>query len=174
VSPPSLVILVVVAGLFAAGFHLLLQRSLMRVVLGFTLLGHGANLALLAAGGPPGAPPVDPAHAEAPVADPLPQAMALTAIVITFGVSALLLALVFRAVRLTGDDEVPEGDERPADRGGEAPEEERAPEPAGVPGAAAEDPGRGPGRGAGGGPGRGAGRGLDPGAGGGPGRGAGR
>lgn len=101
-SAPSVTVLVIITGLFAAGFRLVLQRSLMRVVLGFILLGHGANLALLVAGGEG-------------VADPLPQAMALTAIVITFGVTALLLALVFRAVRLTGDDDVPDGEDVPAD-----------------------------------------------------------
>lgn len=98
----------VVGGLFALGFYLLLQRSLMRVLLGFLLLGHGANLLLLLAGGPPGRPPIvrpEVRDTEA-YADPLPQAMALTAIVITFGVTTLLLALVHRTWRTHGHDEV--------------------------------------------------------------------
>ncbi|MCZ9339382.1 NADH-quinone oxidoreductase subunit K, partial [Streptomyces sp. TRM76130] len=48
----------VAGGLFAIGFYLMLQRSLMRIVLGFILLGHGTNLLLLVAGGTPGTPPV--------------------------------------------------------------------------------------------------------------------
>ncbi|WP_406725128.1 NADH-quinone oxidoreductase subunit K [Streptomyces sp. GD-15H] len=47
---------VVVGGLFTIGFHLMLHRSLMRIVLGFILLGHGTNLLLLVAGGTPGRP----------------------------------------------------------------------------------------------------------------------
>lgn len=98
----------VVGGLFAAGVHLLLQRSLTRVLLGFLVLGHATNLLLLVAGGPPGAPPlVEEGHAGGGwFADPLPQAMALTAIVITFGVTTFLLALAHRAWRLSGHDEV--------------------------------------------------------------------
>ncbi|MEV7788859.1 Na(+)/H(+) antiporter subunit C [Streptomyces sp. NPDC088106] len=98
----------VVGGLFAAGFHLMLQRSLMRIVLGFILLGHGTNLLLLVAGGTPGRPPVlrgKGSDAEQ-MADPLPQAMALTAIVITFGLTVFLVALAYRSWRLSGHDEV--------------------------------------------------------------------
>jgi multicomponent Na+:H+ antiporter subunit C len=99
--------------LYAVGTYLLLQRTLVRVVIGLGLLGHGANLLLLQAGGPSGAPPfvgpgddVAVAGAGGGVADPLPQAMVLTAIVITFGVSAFLLALAYRSWVVTGDDEV--------------------------------------------------------------------
>ncbi|MEU3099336.1 Na(+)/H(+) antiporter subunit C [Streptomyces sp. NPDC006967] len=98
----------VVGGLFAAGFHLMLQRLLMRIVLGFILLGHGTNLLLLVVGGTPGRPPVLPGKGPAPgqTADPLPQAMALTAIVITFGLTVFLVALAYRSWRLSGHDEV--------------------------------------------------------------------
>ncbi|WP_062204031.1 Na(+)/H(+) antiporter subunit C [Streptomyces sp. NBRC 109706] len=103
----DLVMALVVGGLFAAGFYLLLDRSLMRVLLGVIVLGHAANLLLLLTGGPPGVPPVlGDADAGERYADPLPQAMALTAIVITFGITTLLLALVHRAWQLDGHDEV--------------------------------------------------------------------
>ena len=102
---PDLTLVAVVAGLYAAGFYLLLQRSLVRVVFGFMLLGHAANLLLLLAGGPAAAPPLLPAGPGG-TADPLPQAMALTAIVITFGVTAFLLALAYRSWLLDGRDEV--------------------------------------------------------------------
>lgn len=96
-----------VGALFAVGFYLMMQRSLMRIVLGFVLLGHGTNLLLLVAGGTPGPPPVVEGKTPHPeVADPLPQAMALTSIVITFGLTAFLTSLAYRSWRLSRHDEV--------------------------------------------------------------------
>jgi len=108
VSPVDVTMALVVGTLFAIGFYLMLQRSLMRIVLGFVLLGHGTNLLLLVAGGTPGRPPVleDGSPVPGRMADPLPQAMALTAIVITVGLTAFLMALAYRSWRLTGHDEV--------------------------------------------------------------------
>lgn len=105
---PSIVMAVLVGVLFAVGVYLLLQRALTRVLLGLALITHAANLLLLVAGGLAGAPPFIGADGQVPddVADPLPQAMALTAIVISFGVSALLLALAYRSYVLTRDDAV--------------------------------------------------------------------
>ena len=104
----SVVMAVLVGVLFAAGVYLLLQRALTRVVLGLALITHAANLLLLVAGGRAGAPAFIGDDGDVPpgVADPLPQAMALTAIVISFGVSALLLALAYRSYVLTRDDAV--------------------------------------------------------------------
>ena len=98
------VMVLAVAVLYGAGAYLLLQRNLSRIVIGLGLLGHGANLLLLMAGGRAGAAPL--AGSEGPFADPLPQALALTAIVSTFGVSAFLLALAYRSWVLTRSDEV--------------------------------------------------------------------
>lgn len=94
-----------VAALYTIGTYLLLQRSLSRIVIGLAVLGHGANLLLLAAGGRAGGIPVGGAD-PALTADPLPQALALTAIVITFGVSGFLLALAYRSWRQRQDDTV--------------------------------------------------------------------
>lgn len=107
-AQPSIVMAVLVGVLFAAGVYLLLQRALTRVLLGLAMITHAANLLLLVAGGRAGAPPFVGSDGEVPdgVADPLPQAMALTAIVISFGVSALLLALAYRSYVLTRDDAV--------------------------------------------------------------------
>ncbi|SEG69140.1 multisubunit sodium/proton antiporter, MrpC subunit [Thermomonospora echinospora] len=104
----SLVLLVVVGVLFSIGFYLLMQRSLIRIVVGFVLLGHAANLGLLLAGGPAGAPPLLGRHLPGGerMTDPLPQAMALTAIVITFGVTAFLLALAYRSWLFLDEDKV--------------------------------------------------------------------
>lgn len=101
-----IVVLVLTVGvLYGTGVYLLLQRHLSRMVIGLAMLGHGANLLLLAAGGRAGNAPIVGENG-APYADPLPQALALTAIVITFGVSAFLLVLAYRSWVLTDSDEV--------------------------------------------------------------------
>lgn len=105
----NLTVALLIGVLYAVGTYLLLQRTLTRVVLGLGLLGHGANLLLLQAGGPAGLVPFVGSGSEATVgttADPLPQAMVLTAIVITFGVTAFLLAMAYRSWVLTEADEV--------------------------------------------------------------------
>lgn len=104
-----LVLALLVGALFAGGTYLLLQRTLTRIVLGLALMGHGANLLLLLAGGRAGEAPLignEPDPANAGFSDPLPQALALTAIVITFGISAFLLALAYRSWVLRSEDEV--------------------------------------------------------------------
>lgn len=93
------------AALFGIGTYLLLQRKLSRIIIGLGLLTHGANVLLITAGRR-GEPPIIGRGDGASFADPLPQALALTAIVITFGVTALLLALAYRSWLLNGDDEV--------------------------------------------------------------------
>ena len=108
----NLTLALVIGVLYTVGTYLLLQRTLTRVVIGLGLLAHGANLLLLQAGGPAGGVPFvgadggGTAGVAGGTADPLPQAMVLTAIVITFGVSAFLLALAYRSWTLTGEDEV--------------------------------------------------------------------
>jgi multicomponent Na+:H+ antiporter subunit C len=95
----------VIVGLLAsAGTYLIVQRGIVRVTLGFVLLGHAANVILLASGGLSrrGVPIVG--ESDVP-GDPLPQAFVLTAIVIGFGLTAFLLALAFRAGELFGDDD---------------------------------------------------------------------
>lgn len=100
------VILVLAVGvLYGCGVYLMLQRNLTRIVIGLASVAHGANLMLLIAGGSAGAAPLV-GTSEGPFADPLPQALALTAIVITFGVSAYLLALAYRSWVLTESDVV--------------------------------------------------------------------
>jgi multicomponent Na+:H+ antiporter subunit C len=91
--------------LFGTGTYLILQHTLSRIIIGLALLSHGGNV-LLVASGQRGTPPIIGTSDEADFSDPLSQALALTAIVITFGVSALLLALAYRSWILTGRDEV--------------------------------------------------------------------
>lgn len=97
---------VVVGVLFAAGTYLILHRTLTRIVLGMGLWGYAVNVLLLMTGGRAGAPPILNGDAGTTAfADPLPQAMALTAIVITFAMTAFLLALAYRSWTITGGDE---------------------------------------------------------------------
>jgi multicomponent Na+:H+ antiporter subunit C len=108
VAPPTvnLVMTVTVGGLYAVGFYLLLQRSLMRVLIGVVVLGHGTNLLLQLVGGPPARAPIVGQAPSDTFADPLPQALALTAVVITFALTTFLLALGYRSFTLLGHDEV--------------------------------------------------------------------
>ncbi|MFM9107841.1 MAG: sodium:proton antiporter [Chloroflexota bacterium] len=86
---------VIVAILFGAGCFLLMKRDLLRVVAGTVLISNALNLFIILAGLTRGSAVILP-FPDGPLADPLVQAMVLTAIVITFGVAALLLSLVYR------------------------------------------------------------------------------
>ena len=101
----TVVLAAVAAALFGLGTYLLLQRKLSRIIIGLGLLTHGANVLLISAGRR-GDPPIVGTGEASRFADPLPQALALTAIVITFGVTTLLLSLAYRSWLLTRDDEV--------------------------------------------------------------------
>ncbi|MFC7545458.1 Na(+)/H(+) antiporter subunit C [Plantactinospora sp. GCM10030261] len=127
----SLVTVIALGVLFAAGVTLLLERSLTRVVLGVVVLGNGINLLILVGGRPGGPPIVGETEADA-MSDPLPQAMVLTAIVITFGMTALLLAVAYRSWQVRGNDELQDDPEdrqivRLAERD-EVPDGDTAPE----------------------------------------------
>ncbi|MGA1074214.1 MAG: sodium:proton antiporter [Ilumatobacteraceae bacterium] len=103
----SLLMATVTAVLFGCGAWLLMQRRLSRIIIGIGLLGHGANLLLITSGRGGSAPIIGAGGDDLTgYADPLPQALALTAIVITFGVTAFLLALGYRSWQLTADDRV--------------------------------------------------------------------
>ena len=101
----SWVVAIAAGVLFATGTYLLTVKLLSRIIVGLGLLAHGANLVLLASGGRPAAPPINDGTIGA-VSDPLEQALVLTAIVITFGITAFLLALAYRSWTDDGVDEV--------------------------------------------------------------------
>ncbi|MBA2513888.1 MAG: NADH-quinone oxidoreductase subunit K [Solirubrobacterales bacterium] len=92
----TLLFAVVVGVLFGSGVYLMLKADLFRVIVGMVLVSNAANLTLMAAGLSRGQEPNYPLRAGQPVSDPLVQAMTLTAIVIGFAVTALLLSLAFR------------------------------------------------------------------------------
>ena len=104
----SLALIAIMAVLFACGVYAMLERSLTRVLIGFLLLGNATNLLLLIVMGVPGNAPFF--GTEGDLSDPLPQALTLTAIVITFAVSAFLLALIYRSWQL-GQAESESGDD---------------------------------------------------------------
>lgn len=101
----NLALAVAAATLFGIGTYLVLQRKLSRIIIGLGLLTHGANVLWIIAGSR-GNPPIVDGEPTTSYSDPLPQALTLTAIVITFGVTAYLLALAYRSWVLTDDDEV--------------------------------------------------------------------
>ena len=113
----SLVLILVMAVLFACGVYAMLERSLTRVLIGFLLLGNATNLLLLIVMGQPGVAPFFGTATTEEMSDPLPQALTLTAIVITFAISAFLLALIYRSWQLGQADTVEDDAEDLALRG---------------------------------------------------------
>jgi multicomponent Na+:H+ antiporter subunit C len=146
-------LLALLAGILtAAGVYLLLRRSLLRMVFGLVLLSNAVNLLVFSMGRVARlAPPLVPEGLDAPpglTANPLPQALVLTAIVIGFGLVAFALALVYRGfvtLGTTKGDALAEGEE---DAGGGAmgdafpdPAAQTEPTPSGRPGVAASSAG---------------------------------
>ena len=106
----TIVLAVVVGTLYAAALYLLLRRSLIQMIFGLALLGHGTNLLIFTTGGltraespivSEGVQPLD-----AMFANPLPQALMLTAIVIGFGVQAFMLVLLYRAATVVKTEDL--------------------------------------------------------------------
>ncbi|MCH5644070.1 Na(+)/H(+) antiporter subunit C [Gordonia sp. ABSL49_1] len=103
----NLFLLIVVGSMAACGAYLLMERSVVRMLLGLLLCGNAINLLIITISGGMGNPPImgrssDNRPADA---DPLAQAMVLTAIVITMGVAAFVLAMVYRLFVLNRDDD---------------------------------------------------------------------
>lgn len=106
----DLLISILIGALFAAGIFCLLRRSLMKLIIGIILLSQAANLLVFAAGGlTPDRPAFALSKTELPpagFADPLPQALVLTAIVIGFGLVVFAISLLLKAYRAVGSDDV--------------------------------------------------------------------
>ncbi|MBM7586245.1 multicomponent Na+:H+ antiporter subunit C [Bacillus pakistanensis] len=98
---------IVIGFLFMSAVYLMLSKSLLRIIIGTGLLSHGAHLLILSVSGlkDKAAAPLLGEHAKDYV-DPLPQALILTAIVISFGVTAFFLVLAYRAYQELGTDNV--------------------------------------------------------------------
>jgi len=106
----ELLLSLTVGVLYSAGLFLMMRRNIAKVIIGLALLSHGANLLLFTAGGlQSAAPPVVPEGLTlpaVPIVDPLPQALILTAIVISFGLLAFALALFLRTYEATATDDM--------------------------------------------------------------------
>ena len=103
----NLTLLTVMGALYACGIYLILERSLTRVLLGLMLLANATNLLILATGGYAGLAPLfskDTGAGE--YNDPLPQALILTSIVISFAVTAFMLGIIYRTWVLARQDEI--------------------------------------------------------------------
>ncbi|OBY33668.1 Na(+)/H(+) antiporter subunit C [Mycolicibacter kumamotonensis] len=102
-----LIPLLMAAGLTACGVYMLLERNLTRSLLGLMMIGNAINLLIIDVSGPGGSPPIyNSTEGMETDADPLAQAMVLTAIVITMGVGAFVLALTYRSHHLTTTDDI--------------------------------------------------------------------
>ena len=105
-----LILAILVGILYAAGIYMILRRSLVKVIIGLIFLGYAANLLIFTIGritkGIPAFVPQDAERIAEPFADPLPQALILTAIVIGFGVQAFAIVLFKRAYETIGTDDL--------------------------------------------------------------------
>ena len=108
----DLSLILVMGVLYAVGVYLILDRSMTRVVLGLMLITNATNILLLHAGGPAGLAPFYATDIAAEdYSDPLPQALVLTAIVISCAVTALILGIIYRSWLLSRADEIQDDDE---------------------------------------------------------------
>ncbi len=102
----NLALILASASMIGCGVYLILERSLTRVLVGLIMLGNGVNVLFLVASGPAGRAPIVGESDPSEMADPLPQALVLTAIVISLATAAFVLAMAYRSWQLTGHDDV--------------------------------------------------------------------
>jgi len=106
----ELLLAIAVGFLYATGIYMILRRSFVKLIIGLALIGHGANLLIFASGGlVRGNPPLIPENADRlreGFSDPLPPALILTAIVISFAIVAFTIVLVKRTYQEVGTDDL--------------------------------------------------------------------
>ena len=102
----NLSLILAAATMIGCGVYLVLERSLTRVLVGLVMLTNGVNVLFLIASGPAGRAPIVEAGNRSAMSDSLPQALVLTAIVISLATTAFLLAMAHRSWQLTGHDDV--------------------------------------------------------------------
>lgn len=108
----NLGLLIVIGVMAACGAYMLMERSLIRMLFGLLLCGNAINLLIIVVSGGMGNPPImgSTSQDRGADADPLAQGMVLTAIVITMGVAAFVLSLVYRLFVINRDDDDLEDD----------------------------------------------------------------
>jgi len=104
--PANLTLALVAGILIACGVYLITERSLSRILVGVVLASNGVNILFLVASGPAGGAPIIGLTPAALMSDPLPQAMVLTAIVITLSVASFVMTMAYRSFQINGNDEV--------------------------------------------------------------------
>ena len=108
----ELLLVITIGILYGSGIYTILRRSMVKLLIGLILLANGANLLIFLLGDiTKGKPPVIPEETDvfiAPYADPIPQALILTAIVISFGLQAFSIILLKRVYIVTGSDDLDE------------------------------------------------------------------
>ena len=106
----EIVLAFVIGGLYAAGIYMMMRRSIVKLIIGLALLGHAANLLIFTISRlNRGQPALVPEGARVPIAafaDPVPQALILTAIVIGFGTLAFAVVLIKRVYQVVGTDDL--------------------------------------------------------------------
>jgi multicomponent Na+:H+ antiporter subunit C len=106
----ELLLAIVIGILYAAGIYMMLRRSLVKLIIGLILLGNGANMLIFLLGRiKKGSPPIIPDSSSVFIeayADPIPQALILTAIVISFGLQAFAIVLIKRVYQVVGTDDL--------------------------------------------------------------------
>ena len=105
------ILLAIITGvLYAGGIYLILRRSLVKLIIGLVLLGNGVNLLMFLMGGlTKGKPPIISEDSKVMTdvfADPVPQALVLTAIVISFGLQSFAIILIKRAYKVLKTDDL--------------------------------------------------------------------
>ena len=111
----EIVLAIIIGVLYAAGIYMILRRSLVKLILGIIILGNGANLLIFLLGRiTKGSPPIIPEDSSVfldAYADPVPQALILTAIVISFGLQSFAIILIKRAYQVVKTDDLDEMNE---------------------------------------------------------------
>lgn len=106
----DILLAVIVGLLYGTAIYMILQKGLVKVIIGILILGHASNLFIFVIArltrGAPALVPEGLQFVPEPYADPLPQALILTAIVIGFGIQAFAIVLLERVYKLTGTSEV--------------------------------------------------------------------
>lgn len=104
----ELILVILIGVLYTAGFYMIIRRSFVKVIIGLILLGHAVNLLIFTVGRVSKGIPafVENSGITEPFADPLPQALILTAIVIGFGLQAFAIVLFKRAYQTVGTDDL--------------------------------------------------------------------
>lgn len=108
----ELLLAITIGLLYASGIYMMLRRSLVKLIIGLILLGNGVNLLIFLLGRiTKGSSPIIPTDAKVfleAYADPVPQALILTAIVISFGLQSFAIILIKRVYKVTGTDDLDE------------------------------------------------------------------